>query len=232
MPPNLSDYLHKSDSAASLAFLFPSLSADVSVKSYFSNGVLRENYAASSLAAAAFLYYVRGLPLDEICVETPAGIFEVICLDGKGEFGVLLRKCKVLCSKSLTYAASIEVYAVELLTKCGVVRVFECPDADAFRAEALSVLSLGSGEENVCAAVALSYSESRVKMKLHRVNSDRESPLLDAILAAATLMSRKGLSAFPLSLELGGFTYRVAEVSGMLWVSSPISFMNHQTSYF
>ena len=232
MPDNVSDYLCKSDSNASLAFLLPSLSADVAVKSFFSNGKVRENYAASSLAAAAFLHYARGLPLDEISVETPAGIFDVIRLDGNGEFGVLLRKCKVLCSKSLTYAASIELCAIELLTKCGVVRIFECPDSDAFRAEALSVLSLGSGEENVCAAVALSSFESRVKMKLNRVNSDKESPLLDAILAAATLMSKKRSAHFPLSIELGGFTYRVAEISGMLWVSSPISFMPRCLPYF
>ena len=231
LPGNYKDYIDVRDSSVSLTFLMPSLRADISVKSFFNTGNLRENYAASALAAVGFLVYIRGLPLDEVTVETPVGIFEVIRAERNAELGVLLRKCKFLCSKTLKYAKSIEICATEMLTKCGVVRIFVCPDADSFSAEALSVLSLGDDGENVSASVALSVHEGYAKMKLNRVNSDKESPLLDAILASASYIFEVYHRLEPIELRLLGVNYRVSLYGGELLVSAPISFMRFGTPY-
>jgi len=232
MPDNYLDYIDSRDSRVSLAFLLPSLCADIGVKSFFCTGELRANYAASALAAVGFLVCVRGLPLDEVTVETPSGIFEVMKDFATEEFGVLLPKCKILCTKSLVYASSIELDAVELVTKCGTVRIFVCPDADCFSAEALSALSLGADGENISATVALSMHGEYAKMKLNRVNSDKESPLLDAILASATLIFLRFHTPSSIELRLLGASYRVSVCRSELLVSAPMSFMRFGTPYF
>lgn len=205
---------------------------DIAVKAFFANGRPRANYAAASLAAVGFLVYVRGLPLDELTVETPVGMFEVVKPNKDTEYGVLLPECKLLRTKTFEFGSCIELSAMELVTKCGIVRIFECPDATAFSEEALAVLSLGDEEENVSAAVALSRHNECVKMRLNRVNSDKESPLLDAILAAGTLLFRRYPDSRPVEIELLGMRYTVARSRGGLLVSAPISFMSFVTPYF
>ncbi len=75
--------------------LYPSMSADFALFSCDKNMEESEKYVLSALAAGAFIFDYRGLPLSEAVFETPIGKIEIFNT-GSGEISVNSMKCKHL----------------------------------------------------------------------------------------------------------------------------------------
>ena len=197
----------------------PSLKSDISVRAFRHDGKERYRYESSALAAATFLLLVRGLPLDEISVETPMGDFYVNFTENGGKCGIILRKCKILCTNKAILLGGVELLCTETLTINGTVRVFFCEDSGCFSKESLSALSLADEKNNIVGALAVSVKNGYASVKAHSVNSERESIGCDMLLAAASALERSNQLCFLTAFYFFGTEYRISSVCGDFLVS-------------
>ena len=216
-------YLPFVDPGSFFAVIYPSSRADVAVRAFLPGGIPRRSYASAALAAA---YVLCGfLPLGrEIKIEVPYGILCATAPNDNGEIGILLPKRKVLCTKTLVYASSLQQTCSVVHTERGVVRVFECNDARIYSREALARFSLGDEGEDVCATVATSRVGSRLTMLSHTV-SEVENAELYSLVCAASVLAGRSPELFPVSAELSGVVFTITLYGDDLLVYSPPSFL-------
>ncbi len=193
----------------------PSLKSDISIRAFSCCGRERAHYAAPALAAACFILVVRGLPLDELSVETPVGKFEVLYSKKEEKCGILLPECKLLCSNKAAICSATELFFSEVLTDSGIVRVFECDDCTRFSNESLARLSIGDDGENISASVAFSCHNGSLSLKVHSVNPSSEGIPCSAVLAALCSGSFPNSSY---TAELDGVRYSISRHGGEMLV--------------
>lgn len=136
-------------------FLYPSLIADFSLKSFEKGAKQANEYYTSALIATAFLILKRGLPLSDVLFETPIGNIEVFCTD-TGWFNLKIPKCKQLLTKT-SELRGCDVQWTDLDFGC-VIRAVHTDDTASFIKDSLSEFSVL--DNRVPSAVILSSSEN------------------------------------------------------------------------
>ena len=148
------------------AYLLPSLCCDAGVLiTDTRNGELTlPIYLRCAIAAAVFLRRIRGLPLDEIDVETPVGHFTVGFDRSTLYPRIKAQKCKLLFSNYRETAQNVEVISNIYSTEIGRIKLIRCRNTSTFSCDALRQLSHGEQDTDLAATVAYSHDCDRATL--------------------------------------------------------------------
>ena len=207
MPKKSESFCDLRDGTAETLFLLPSLDADALVVSY-------KNPATSptaAVAAATFLTLVRGLPMDEVRIESCGEFFDVSFGKTDRIFGILLDKCKQLLSKTTILIDEMKFLVSEYECLGDRILTVKCSDATCFDDSALSRIMLEYGDSLPCGAVAYSLLENRAVARARFINSSADNMLRAALSVAresgvGTLFDRLDMkiSDIPISVSCLG----------------------------
>ena len=215
MPKNPESFCDLRDGTAKTLFLLPSLDADALVVSY-------KNPATSptaAVAAAAFLTLVRGLPMDEVRVESHGKFFDVSFCKVNGTFSISLDKCKQLLSKSAVLVDKMKFSVSEYECLSDRILTVKCSDATCFDESALSRIMLEYGHSLPCGAVAYSLLENRVIARAKFINFDSDNIVRAALSVARD--SGVGTLFDRLDMEISDTTLSVSCLGNRFVVTFP-----------
>lgn len=215
MPPCPAEYIDGYSKMAKTLFLLPSSDADARV-------VMPEGEPdkalceAAALAVGRFLIEVRGLPLDELCVESPVGIHRLMLDKKNGKIAVNVGKCKILCTKEPAFLSGVELRTSRVLSEYGEIVITECKDSDCFSGEILAQLCRTNEPRDIFGAIACSVSDTPVRAACHSVRErDVHYPFIFAK-AAASLLCVK-LPGASIKIVTHGLDFELYSVGGELF---------------
>ena len=199
------------ESTSVRVILRPSLSADVRIDVLDCFSSQRKRYTAPAMAAAIFMTEIRGLPLDQIDIETPSIILSVVKKDRK--LSIIAPKCKLMLSKHPVLACGEETLVTLVSDDLDgkIYAVYECDSLASVDQTLLRALSFSSLGEPVAGAVAVCRSNRIPEARAHVVSATEEQLL---ILATATACAT-GIS----SLLIGGSEFAFSRTAGRLTVT-------------
>ena len=211
MPKNPESFCDLRDGDTETLFLLPSLDADAVVVSCKNSS---PSPTAAS-AAATFLTLVRGLPMDEVRIESCGEFFDISFNKTNGTFDVLLNKCKQLLSKTSVCIDKMEFLVFECECLGSRVLTLKCNDVSCFDDSALSRIMLEYGDSLPCGAVAYSLLENRAVARARFINQSADNTLRAALSVArsvgvGTLLDRLELKASDIELSVTGIANRFA----------------------
>lgn len=187
---DITKFLDKRDKNVKAVFLYPSEKADVSIESYLSNGEKFYGYELSSIAASIFITEVRGLPLDEVSVETPCGIFEIKRVGSLLKYGIVLEKCKLIYTNKPVYVDEIEALVTAFSYKNNIYRATKCENLSLFDTNYLNSLLLSNGEGCIDGAIVYSQEGNNIDMRCCFID-ERPSDVIYSAIGVAQLVPKK-----------------------------------------
>ena len=202
--------------------LTPSLKYDIFASPLCAHDAHYNQNALAAYAAAVFFSRVRGFPTGEFEVETPRGVYKTLLSGDGGKCEILMRKCKLLYSKSPKTIQNVDINPVDALVVGGTIRALKCRAADGVSDEILHSLACSSQGENIIGSMAISKEKVGYRARVFSLENCSE---LDFLLAAASI-SYGTLTNLHARLDLCGseaqLFARVAK-DGALYLSSKIS---------
>ena len=149
-------------------------------------GELRyNNEPLAAYSAAAFLSLVRGLPRQEIEVETSNGIYKANLRGKDGLCEILMPKCKLLYSNNRKIIQNIDINHIDALMKNGLIRAVRCKNCKGVSEEVLQALACSSDGENIVGTMAISASPEGYSIRAYPLGKYGE---FDFLYAAASLV--------------------------------------------
>lgn len=168
------------DKNAETVFILPSLLADASVTSYKNPSPS----PSAALAAAAFLTFVRGLPLEEVDIESEGERFKILLLPKRDNLQIFLPKCKLICAKRDVIVEKIKISVSDVNVNGRRISLIRCDDFSAFDSSGLSRIIFESSEFAPDGAVAYSLAEGCATAASKFINSNPDSILCAALAVA------------------------------------------------
>ena len=214
IPTEPERYRDSTDTAATV-FLLPSLDSDIRVIHLDEKGKNGGLSLAPALAATVFLIAERGLPLDEISVEAPDGIFDTMKLGKDGKYCVRLPKCKLLCSNMMKNVKNAEISFCDVMVFDKRVRVIQCMDAERFLPENMPLLVLDDKSVRADVVAVASAVEKELTVKSYSLSAG-VSDYLYAAIAAHRILCRDDAVVFSSDVELEFIKYE-----GKIFITSP-----------
>lgn len=184
IPRDPSLYIDKRDARCDTVFLLPDSEADAFAFSARED-ISRASNAAIAYAAALFIIRVRGLPLSEISVRTPTGVYEIRCVGNDGKYGILMPKCKILYTKTALFADKTDLKVQVVSIGDAICNVVKCTDADMMSRSALRRILLFDEGRGAAASIAVSESGGIITASAEFLSDNDSSSLLLAATAAA-----------------------------------------------
>lgn len=191
MPKNISLYRDSLSEEVLLSFLLPSCAADALAVGISENGRPMRDNLSVAYAASLFLTEVRGLPLEELTIESNERFHAFKKVGRLNRLGALLPKCRQLYSNRPAVIGNVEIPVSAYTVEDFVIRAVKCRDSDTFDADNLRSLLLLCGGECADAAVAFSKCKSHFAAKMVTATDRRDLKLYSA-LAVASMASRLG----------------------------------------
>lgn len=191
----MTPYFDTRDASVGVGIIAPTLFADVRILACRADGKECRVCAPSALAAAYFIFFVRGLPLSEAEIETPRGIYTARRVRNDEKCELILHKCKQICSKSAHFCQKCEIIYTDVQTDVGAARLYKCDDADCVSDELLRELMLPADADFAKIAIAYSFSDGVSKTK--SLSVDKNEINLDFLTAHAVA------SVLPFSAYVG-----------------------------
>lgn len=196
----------------------PSEAADARVV-----GADTETGVGAAMAAAAFLTELRGLPLEELDIDTDCGVYRIISANNPQKREILLPKCKLLCAKTPITVENIEIFVSVVSDGHGMICTVKCSDVATFSESALCLLPtlLCDKYKSIDTAVAYSVTEG----KIHAVYTStitKKSPVLRCATAVACCVGC-GVLRPSVTVTLDGTELYVRCEGGKYAVRSPSS---------
>lgn len=178
-PADLDGYLDRRDTGVTTVLLLPSLVADFATVAYTSDGRPRCRYATPTAAVATFLRSVRGLPLDDLTVEAPCGIFKIKVSDSTGFPAVKVPKCNPSLTKKPIFLGNEPIYVTPVTdTSSGkILNLYPCADASAVNPELLRAMTFSREAEPVVGGVAYSRGDGVAIATAHLITAPEEALL-------------------------------------------------------
>ena len=184
IPRDPSLYIDKRDARCDTVFLLPDSEADAFAFSARAD-ISRASNAAIAYAAALFLIRVRGLPLSEISVRTPTGVYEIRCVGNDGKYGILMPKCKILYTKTALFADKTDLKVQVVSIGDAICNVIKCTDADMMSRSVLRRILLSDEGRGAAASIAVSKNGAIITASAEFLSENDSSSLLLAATAAA-----------------------------------------------
>ncbi len=181
----------------------------------------------AAVAAAGFLVAFRGLPLDEVEVETDGGIFKVRFSEHNGKVSIILPKCKQILEKNHIFSGNIEksIKKLEIEPLSINLAAAEAGDIDLFGENHLRELLLTDG--GVSLALCYSVGNGGIKTKSRSASAIPDIALLSALAVFVSRGERVKLTFINEEEILTlGKTYE-----GVRATFSPPRFMRFETPY-
>lgn len=183
IPRDPSLYIDKRDARCETVFLLPDTEADAFAFSARAD-ISRASNAAIAYAAALFIIRVRGLPLSEISVRTPTGVYEIRCVGNDGKYGILMPKCKILYTKTALFADKTDLKVQVVSIGDAICNVVKCADADMMSRDVLRRLLLADKGRGAAASIAASENGGIITASAEFLSRNDSSILLLAATAA------------------------------------------------
>lgn len=202
-PREPSRYLDLRDSLSSTVIVTPSHTADVVAEPVPRDGKYMSSDEVTAFCAGAFLYNVRGLPSEEIEVETPGGVYRISRCSKTDKISIILPKCKVLYTKKKEIIDEIEIFVSAFSYKNYIFKVCECKNSAFFADANLRALLRSSIEDSIDGVAVYSIEKDEVLVKLLPSDMQSGSLRLYALLATATAALSRSSSKC-LTLTYGG----------------------------
>ena len=184
IPRDPSLYIDKRDARCDTVFLLPDSEADAFAFSARAD-ISRASNAAIAYAAALFLIRVRGLPLSEISVRTPTGVYEIRCVGNDGKYGILMPKCKILYTKTALFADKTDLKVQVVSIGDAICNVIKCTDADMMSRSVLRRILLSDEGRGAAASIAVSKNGAIITASAEFLSENDSSSLLLAATATA-----------------------------------------------
>ncbi len=190
--------------------LLPSIPADACVLTVKDRKKEKIYHIPAALCGAKFLREVRGLPLDEIDIETEGGAVRCVTNEGRcfvetGKFPLLQREeyegVKLFC----------------LSSPLGKIRRIETKNLSSFSADLLRQICLSKEGEEIIGAVAVERNANEAKVMFHYCKAPEFS--LGFVSALAALPSGLGFPGEEYSVLSDGVYYDFKFIDGSLYVS-------------
>ena len=153
--------------SATTVFLLPSIECDARIVMLEEDGDYVADRIAASVAAAVFLFAVRGLPLDEISVETDKGREDIEIAENGKKYYIRLPKCKLLCSNETKNIQKTEITFSDILVFDRRVRTVICDDVAFFLRENMASLILDDIEGCADVVTAASLSDNVLQIECY-----------------------------------------------------------------
>lgn len=176
-------YINVRDKRAYTVFLLPSIRADIKVVCYdYRCREIGISYGAI-MAAASFLVFFRGLPLNEVEIEIYDRIACVKININEKTMSLNLPKCKEKLENNKVFIGDIrtDTKIVELENSNMSIIVTRCEDVETF--EDLHLFSLLLSDINNAIAVAFSIQNSEASLKYQSLTLLSDLALFSAIAA-------------------------------------------------
>lgn len=180
---DLFKYINTRDNGAYTVFLLPSTRADIKAVCYdYRCREVGMSYGAI-IAAALFLVFFRGLPLDEVEIEICDRKICVSTNIKERKISLNLPKCKEKLENIKVFVGNIEADAITMkLDKSKVSLIAaECKDAEMFENSHLFLLLLSDINNDV--AIAFSFDNSEITVKYQSLVPLPDLALFSAIAA-------------------------------------------------
>ena len=209
MPENKEKYLDLRDGADSV-LLLPSVPADARALTVKDRKSRKIYHISAALCGAKFLREVRGLPLDEMDIETGAGVIRCIAKGGR---------CFAETERfSLIERGDFEGERVFCLgSPLGKIRRIETKNLSHFSSELIRQICLSREGEDVIGALAVERRGGEAKVESHYCKAPEFSSGL--VSAIAALPFGVGFSFGKYSVLSDGVYYDFEFADGRLFVS-------------
>ncbi len=160
---NVGRFVDARNNNAFTVFILPGIMGDIRICAYSSKAEIIPPPHGAMIAAALFLVSYRGLPLDEVEVESDSKICKVFFDQKANKISIILPKCKLLLEKTQEFTGNIEKSIKKIaLQFCKKIAVaVSCHDADMFDKEHL--ISMIMNTPNADFAVAYSPLKHEIK---------------------------------------------------------------------
>ena len=167
-PTDTSRYLDTRDKSVDTVIITPSYKADVSANLVTGDGRETSEGELPAFCAGVFLYTKRGIPNEELEVESLGKIYRVIRDSKDGKIAVILPKCKVLYTSKKESVNEIEIFTSAYSYKNYIFKLAECENSRHFADTGLRTVlrnALGDSIDGV-AAYSVEKNEASVKFLL------------------------------------------------------------------
>lgn len=214
IPQDVYAYADARDSRVRVAFILPSERADACV---FVPDLTRPSPSAV-LCAAMFMRGVRGLPLDEVEIESCGKIYRIKYDHKSGKYYILMPKCKLLSSNINIFVNEIPLSVSLVECRDGLVSVNKCDDVEHFSISSLRRIYTEMRPYMTLGAVAYSVRNGQVLSCGFFPVSDIDS----AVHIAQCVCTAAGITAPPFTthVSVDGILVTCEHIDGLLAVSS------------
>lgn len=187
MPKEPDRYRDDTGSAVTV-FLLPSIECDARIVMLDEDGACVADRLAASLAATAFLVAERGLPLDEVSIETESKNTDIEIAEKGKKYYIKLPKCKLLCSNKEKKSEKTEIIFSDILVFDRRVRTVICDDVAFFSKENMTSLILDDAEGCADVVTVASLSNDIISIECYSLGL-HESDYIYSVIAAHRLLS-------------------------------------------
>lgn len=185
MPRDVLPYVDKRDKTVDTVFLLPCEHADIYAEAV-RDDILRTSDELTAYAASLFLLRIRGLPLSEMTVKTPSCIYEIKSTGNDGKYGILVPKCKLLYTKTVSFADKTDIMVHTLSLGKLLYNVVLCADSDMLSKVALRRLLHSDSAEQIVAVAAVSGNDDSFLARAVFLDEKDRSLKLNLALAIAS----------------------------------------------
>ena len=141
------------------------------------------------MCAAIFMRVVRGLPLDEMEIDSCGKIYKVLCDKDEQKFRILMPKCKLLSSNITVSVDKMPILVSLIKIRDEIFSVTECSDSKYFSHSSLKRIYNEMRSFNVSGVVAFSVSGESIGARGF-FPCDSDDRTIDTALCAAFMAER------------------------------------------
>lgn len=214
MPSEPEKYFDGRDESVRTVFLLPSIDCDARA---FVPRALSPS-ASAAMAAAEFLIYERGLPLDMVDVESQGRVYTVKSAPEISRCEILVPKCKLICSNLSVLYEKTEISVSKIVDESGSIYAVRCDDAECFSLSVLKRIALEFFDPDAIFTVAFSTDENEVNTKIFEIKNDPDMKTHAAVAVARAM--GVGTVFESVSVKCGGVKFRVCDDGSYFAVSS------------
>jgi hypothetical protein len=183
----------------------PSFTADVAVNR-ISDKMIFRNFETVAYCAARFLYDVRGLPNDELEIETPEKIYTVTRDAKSGKIFVKLPKCKQLYTNKQENIDGIALNVSAVSCKDRIYKLTRCANAEHFAHSSLRTLLRSGLGDSIDGVAAYSLNGGDVQVRCILSGDESAVSYLFILLSVASAVFEKESSLDALTVKTNSLT--------------------------